>query len=85
MQITKIRKIEAVTCSHYNRGSRIQDRAGSFAAGHPRGRRIISRLVLMEYDGGTLAHVQQAEPIHSDSLEQAQTLVVTATSATEAS
>ena len=26
MQITKIRKIKAVTCSHYNRGSRIQDR-----------------------------------------------------------
>ena len=40
MQITKIRKIKAVTCSHYNRGSRIQDEAGSFAAGHPRGRRI---------------------------------------------
>ena len=40
MQITKIRKIKAVTCSHYNRGSRIQDRAGSLAAGHPRGRRI---------------------------------------------
>ena len=40
MQITKIRKIKAVTCSHYNRGSRIQDRAGTFAAGHPRGRRI---------------------------------------------
>ena len=36
----KIRKIKAVTCSHYNRGSRIQDRAATFAAGHPRGRRI---------------------------------------------
>ena len=41
MQITKIRKIKAVTCSHYNRGSRIQDGAGSLAAGHPRGRRIL--------------------------------------------
>ena len=40
MQNTKIRKIKAVTCSHYNRGSRIQDRAGSLAAGHPRGRRM---------------------------------------------
>ena len=40
MQITKIQKIKTVTCSHYNRGSRIQDRAASFAAGYPRGRRI---------------------------------------------
>jgi hypothetical protein len=48
MQITKIRKIKAVTCSHYNKGSTIQDRAASFAAGHPRGRRIYIARLLQE-------------------------------------
>ena len=43
MQITKIRKIKAVICSHYNRGSRRKDRAKPSQPGGPssRGRRIL--------------------------------------------
>ena len=42
MQIAKIQEIKAVTCSrHYHIGSsRIQDRAGSLTARHPRGQQI---------------------------------------------